>query len=80
MEVKFTSRFVLCVVLSLNTDGWILQSVKVHGKAYKSNCYLEWDVFEQGAEVELELTDDPTVTCGNGTEALPPSLSTGGYD
>ncbi|KAK7014456.1 hypothetical protein VNI00_019350 [Paramarasmius palmivorus] len=57
-----------------------VKSVKVNGEVYKTNCYLEWDVFEQGAEVELELTNEEDVTCGDGDDALPPSLSTGGYD
>lgn len=52
----------------------------MNGAAYKSNCYLEWDVFTSGSTVELELTDDINVTCGSGKEALPPSISTGGYD
>ncbi|KAF5373213.1 hypothetical protein D9757_010545 [Collybiopsis confluens] len=56
-----------------------VQNVTVNGKPYKSNCYLEWDVFVNGSLVELTLTDDPNVTCGSGQEALPPSLSTGGY-
>jgi hypothetical protein len=49
--------------------------VTVDGKLWKSNCFIEWDVFVHGATVELELTDDPNVTCGE----LPPSLSTGGF-
>ncbi|KAJ7135659.1 glycoside hydrolase family 92 protein [Mycena epipterygia] len=57
-----------------------VKSVKVNGKAYKSNCYLEWDVFTAGSTVELELTDDINVTCGSGKGALPPSISTGGYN
>lgn len=57
-----------------------IQNVTVDGVAYKSNCYLEWDVFEKGSTVELVLTDDIGVTCGNGAAALPPSLSTGGYN
>ncbi|KNZ74745.1 hypothetical protein J132_06286 [Termitomyces sp. J132] len=56
------------------------QSVAVNGQPYKSNCYLDWDVFTSGSLVELTLTDDISVTCGNGTDAIPPSLSTGGYD
>ena len=36
-------------------------------------------MFESGGTVDLELTDDRTVTCGEDTSALPPSLSTGGY-
>ncbi|KAJ7051298.1 glycoside hydrolase family 92 protein [Mycena amicta] len=57
-----------------------VKSVKVNGKLYKSSCYLEWDVFTSGSTVELEVTDDINVTCGTGKAALPPSLSTGGYD
>ncbi|EEB89042.1 hypothetical protein MPER_12912, partial [Moniliophthora perniciosa FA553] len=55
-------------------------SVKVNGEMYKSNCYLDWDVFVNGSTVDLELTDDINVTCGDGPQALPPSLSTGGYN
>ncbi|TFL02330.1 glycoside hydrolase family 92 protein [Pterulicium gracile] len=57
-----------------------VKSVTVDGKPYKSNCYLEWDVFTSGSTVELELTDDINLTCGDGADSLPPSLSTGGYD
>ncbi|KAH7921949.1 glycoside hydrolase family 92 protein [Leucogyrophana mollusca] len=56
-----------------------VKSVTVDGQPWKSNCYLDWDVFTQGSTVELELTDDITVTCGDTADALPPSLSTGGY-
>ncbi|KAN0133100.1 Glycosyl hydrolase family 92 domain containing protein [Lactarius tabidus] len=52
-----------------------VKSVTVDGKLWKSNCFIEWDVFVHGATVELELTDDPNVTCGE----LLPSLSTGGF-
>ncbi|KAF8652642.1 hypothetical protein AX16_004274 [Volvariella volvacea WC 439] len=63
------------------TGGRVFVSgVKVNGRPYKSNCYLDWDVFEQGSTVELALSDDVSVTCGQGKDALPPSLSTGGYD
>ncbi|KAF9448478.1 glycoside hydrolase family 92 protein [Macrolepiota fuliginosa MF-IS2] len=63
------------------TGGQVfVKSVTVNGKPYKSNCYLDWDVFKSGSVVELTLTDDITVTCGNGPNALPPSISTGGYD
>ncbi|KAL0573680.1 hypothetical protein V5O48_008277 [Marasmius crinis-equi] len=57
-----------------------VKSVTVDGEPYKSNCYLEWDVFTKTSTVVLELTDNANVTCGAGEEALPPSLSTGGYD
>jgi len=63
------------------TGGQVfVQSVAVNGKPYKSNCYLDWDVFIAGSLVELTLTSDITNTCGKGKDALPPSLSTGGYD
>ncbi|KJA21326.1 glycoside hydrolase family 92 protein [Hypholoma sublateritium FD-334 SS-4] len=56
-----------------------VKSVTVDGKTYKSNCYLDWDVFTSGALIELTLSTDITNTCGAGTVALPPSISTGGY-
>ncbi|KAL1746800.1 glycosyl hydrolase family 92-domain-containing protein [Schizophyllum fasciatum] len=56
-----------------------VKSVTVNGERYKSNCYLDWEVFVSGSAVILELTDDVGVTCGDGLNALPPSLSTGGY-
>ncbi|OJT03621.1 hypothetical protein TRAPUB_5649 [Trametes pubescens] len=63
------------------TGGTVfVQNVTIDGKPAKSNCFLEWDVFQRGATVELTLTDDIEVSCGNGTNALPPSLSTGGFD
>ncbi|KAK7690246.1 hypothetical protein QCA50_006901 [Cerrena zonata] len=62
------------------TGGTVfVKSVTIDGKPWKSNCFLEWDVFENGSTIELELTDDINVTCGQGADALPPSLSTGGY-
>ncbi|KAF8920528.1 glycoside hydrolase family 92 protein [Mucidula mucida] len=54
-----------------------VQNVTVDGIPYKSSCYLEWDVFEAGSTVVLELSSDPEVGCGE--NGLPPSLSTGGY-
>ncbi|KAH9934470.1 glycoside hydrolase family 92 protein [Epithele typhae] len=60
-----------------------VQNVTIDGAPAPSNCFLDWDVFVRGATVELTLTDDMEVTCGgasgNGTDALPPSLSTGGF-
>ncbi|KAF9060398.1 glycoside hydrolase family 92 protein [Rhodocollybia butyracea] len=56
-----------------------VEGVTVNGKPYKSNCYLDWDVFVNGSLVELTLTTNPNVTCGSGPDALPPSLSTGGF-
>ncbi|KAI0703902.1 glycoside hydrolase family 92 protein [Cerioporus squamosus] len=63
------------------TGGTVfVQNVTIDGQPAPSNCFLEWDVFEKGGTVELTLTDDINVTCGgNGTDALPPSLSTGGF-
>ena len=63
------------------TGGTVfVQNVTIDGVLAKSNCFLEWDVFEKGSTVELTLTDDITVGCGgNGVDTLPPSLSTGGF-
>lgn len=55
------------------------QSVAVDGRPYKSSCYLDWDLFTNGSMVELTLSDNINLTCGKGKDALPPSLSTGGY-
>lgn len=67
--------------LSDGTGGNVfVERVTVNGQPYKSNCYLEWDVFTSGAIVELTLTTDINVTCGTGENALPPSLSTGGFN
>ncbi|KAK2466575.1 hypothetical protein APHAL10511_001437 [Amanita phalloides] len=65
---------------STGTGGHVfVQNVTVNGRPYKSNCYLDWDVFTSASFVELTLTDDINVTCGDGPDALPPSISTGGY-
>ncbi|KDQ19392.1 glycoside hydrolase family 92 protein [Botryobasidium botryosum FD-172 SS1] len=61
------------------TGNIFVKSVTVDGKAWKSACYLDWDVFSVGSSVVLELTDDASATCGMGSDALPPSLSTGGF-
>ncbi|KAH6901837.1 glycosyl hydrolase family 92-domain-containing protein [Coprinopsis sp. MPI-PUGE-AT-0042] len=57
-----------------------VESVKIDGNAWHSNCYIDWDVFENGSTVELTLTDQIDVNCGSNSTALPPSISTGGYD
>ncbi|KAH8104834.1 glycoside hydrolase family 92 protein [Cristinia sonorae] len=57
-----------------------VKSVTIDGKPWKSNCFLEWEAFQKGSTIELELTDDINVTCGRGAGALPASLSTGGFD
>lgn len=56
-----------------------VKSVTIDGTLWKSNCFLEWDAFVKGSTIELELTDDIEVSCGAKPDALPPSLSTGGY-
>ncbi|TFK55634.1 glycoside hydrolase family 92 protein [Heliocybe sulcata] len=56
-----------------------VRNVTVNGQPWHSSCYIEWDAFEQGATIELQLTDNINVTCGADSSALPPSLSTGGY-
>ena len=55
----FPSR--VSLMFTINT-----QSVKVDGKPYKSNCYLDWDLFEKGSLIELNLTSSSAVTCGSG--------------
>ncbi|OJT03625.1 hypothetical protein TRAPUB_5653 [Trametes pubescens] len=63
------------------TGGHVfVQSVKINGKPWKSNCFIDWDAFTSGSLIELQLTDNINVGCGAGADALPPSLSTGGYD
>ncbi|KAL1948229.1 hypothetical protein VTO73DRAFT_12304 [Trametes versicolor] len=63
------------------TGGHVfVQSVKIDGKPWKSNCFIDWDAFTSGSLIELQLTDNINVGCGAGAAALPPSLSTGGYD
>ncbi|KAJ4489178.1 glycoside hydrolase family 92 protein [Lentinula lateritia] len=57
-----------------------IANVVINGEQYKSNCYLEWDLFETDVVIELTLSDDDSLGCGNGANALPPSLSTGGFD
>lgn len=51
----------------------------VNGHPWHSNCFIEWEAFKNGSLIELELTDDITVGCGQTADALPPSLTTGGY-
>ncbi|OBZ76244.1 hypothetical protein A0H81_02953 [Grifola frondosa] len=63
------------------TGGHVfVESVKIDGTPWKSNCFLDWDVFTNGSVVELQVSDNVNVTCGAGSNALPPSLSTGGYE
>ncbi|EGO04001.1 glycoside hydrolase family 92 protein [Serpula lacrymans var. lacrymans S7.3] len=57
-----------------------VKNVTIDGQPWQSNCYLDFDVFVKGSTVVLELTKDINVTCGAGADALPPSLSTGGFD
>ncbi|KAI0365413.1 glycoside hydrolase family 92 protein [Pilatotrama ljubarskyi] len=63
------------------TGGHVfVQSVKIDGKPWKSNCFIDWDAFTSGSLIELQLTDNINIPCGARPDALPPSLSTGGYD
>ncbi|OSC99282.1 glycoside hydrolase family 92 protein [Trametes coccinea BRFM310] len=63
------------------TGGHVfVKSVKIDGKSWESNCFIEWDAFTSGSLIELELTSDINVPCGATSGTLPPSLSTGGYD
>ncbi|CEL59327.1 putative glycosidase Rv0584 OS=Mycobacterium tuberculosis GN=Rv0584 PE=3 SV=1 [Rhizoctonia solani AG-1 IB] len=58
-----------------NQDGVYVQNVTVNGQPWKSRCWLDWDVFEQGGVVDLVLGEDEGLGCGD----VPASLSTGGY-
>ncbi|KAI0672078.1 glycoside hydrolase family 92 protein [Trametes maxima] len=57
-----------------------VESVKIDGKPWYSTCFIDWDAFTRGSLIELQLTDNINVSCGAREDALPPSLSTGGYD
>ncbi|KAJ3784535.1 glycoside hydrolase family 92 protein [Lentinula aff. detonsa] len=57
-----------------------VSSVVVNGEQYKSNCYLDWDLFTADTVIELTLSDDDSLGCGDNANALPPSLSTGGFN
>jgi len=80
-EVLYLSKCVISVSLSVLYlfGSNVNQSVKIDGLHWKSNCYLDWDTFTNGSTVELELTDDIGLACGEAPDALPPSLSTGGF-
>ncbi|KAJ2917985.1 hypothetical protein MD484_g2436, partial [Candolleomyces efflorescens] len=58
-------------------SGLFVKGVTIDGEAWHSICYVEWDIFEKGSVVVLELGDDDSLGCGEG--GLPPSISTGGY-
>lgn len=77
VKVSRQSRLLSEVLLTMSFN---VQSVTVNGKPNKSNCFLDWDVFTSGSVVELTLSSDITLGCGNGNDALPPSISTGGYN
>ena len=74
-----SSRFVAVRICISESCAQLLQAVTIDGEPWHSNCYLDWDVFVRGSTIELELTNDINTTCGEGPDALPPSLSTGGY-
>ncbi|EKM57353.1 glycoside hydrolase family 92 protein [Phanerochaete carnosa HHB-10118-sp] len=57
-----------------------VKSVTIDGQPWKSNCFIDWDAFQTGSTIELEVTTDISVSCGANANSLPPSLSTGGFD
>ncbi|KAI0296922.1 glycoside hydrolase family 92 protein [Multifurca ochricompacta] len=62
---------------TFTANAIFIKTVTIDGAPWRSNCYIEWDVFVRGGTIELELTEeDPNVGCGG---SLPPSLSTGGF-
>ena len=72
-----TSTTISTVNFDNNTSNLFVKSVKVDGQAWESNCWIDFDVFENGGTVELELTADDSVGCAG---SLPASLSTGGFN
>ncbi|KIK62122.1 glycoside hydrolase family 92 protein [Collybiopsis luxurians FD-317 M1] len=59
-----------------------VSNVTVNGIPWPSTCFLDWSHFSASTDttIELTLTDDDSLGCGEGADALPPSLSTGGFD
>ncbi|KAF5368241.1 hypothetical protein D9757_011215 [Collybiopsis confluens] len=57
-------------------------NVTVNGQPWQSNCYLDWSHFSSTTDttIELTLSNNISLGCGSGANALPPSLSTGGFD
>ena len=46
-----------------DSDSHALQRININGTLWKSNCFIEWKVFQKGADIELELGTDRDVTC-----------------
>ncbi|CUA70386.1 putative glycosidase Rv0584 [Rhizoctonia solani] len=73
----FTNTTTTINAVHFETPGAVyVQNVTINGEPWKSRCWLDWSVFEQGGVVDLVLGKDDELGCGE----LPASLSTGGYD
>ncbi|KAJ2924654.1 hypothetical protein H1R20_g12427, partial [Candolleomyces eurysporus] len=46
--------------------GIFVKAVTIDGEPWHSTCYIEWGVFEKGSVVELELSEDESLGCGEG--------------
>jgi len=57
-----------------------VQSVTINGVAHGSVCWINWDDIVGGGEIVLEMGSTvPSTGCGEGSDALPASLETGGF-
>ncbi|KAJ7750399.1 glycosyl hydrolase family 92-domain-containing protein [Mycena maculata] len=60
-----------------------VKSIKINGAAAASLCWINWDDVVGGGTVEIEVYGDATAAaaagCGDGPNALPDSLETGGF-
>ncbi|CAE6514933.1 unnamed protein product, partial [Rhizoctonia solani] len=72
----FTNTTTTIHAINFQEQGAVyVQNVTINGEPWKSRCWLDWSVFEQGGVVDLVLGKDDGLACGE----LPASLSTGGY-
>lgn len=61
---------------------YLVQSVSINGKQQNSRCWIDFkDVFAQSTQVVIKVTANATEAgnCGVGDQAIPDSLSTGGF-
>lgn len=60
-----------------------VSNVAINGVVQVSRCWVDFrDVFAQSASVVITVTGDQSTAmdCGTGANALPDSLSTGGFN
>jgi putative alpha-1,2-mannosidase len=56
-----------------------VQSISINGILQKSICWLDFQDLIGGGKIEISVGVEPVRSCGEGTNALPDSLSTGGF-